>query len=196
MSPKAVSRTTRKRSPPSAFELRFTAAVIENAARPRDPSERGPPRPLDSPRAHRAALAISRGAIRILPTVSSHHQNAARAHRVNHFEVRIAVADDPGIGEVESVFARRKFEQSRIRFAAFAGVFVCAGKNKWRRSTRPSGKLRNHFLVDLMDKGFRKNVSRNSGLIRDHNDRNFASFSCRIAAAAYGKIRRRSTWLM
>ena len=57
-----------------------------------------------------------------------------------------------------------------------------------RVDPRPAGrKLRDHFLVDFVHQRFRKNISRDAGLVRDDDHRNFRLIQL---ADRFGRIRK------
>ncbi len=92
---------------------------------------------------------------------------------MGHFEVRVAVANDPRSGQVQRMLARSTLEQTWVRFSAFADVFRFVRAKVNRVDPGASGcQFRNHFLVDFVHERFRKNVSRNPGLVRYDDHRN------------------------
>ena len=105
--------------------------------------------------------------------VSRHHQNSAPSCHVRHFEVRVTVAYNPGGREIQAMFARGPLQQSGIWFAALARIFrLVRAKINSVNPSAARGKLRNHFFVDLLHEGFRKNIARHSRLVGDHDDGN------------------------
>ncbi len=88
-----------------------------------------------------------------------------------HLQIRVAVADNPGSGNIQCVLAGRAFEQAWIGLAALAGIFRFMWAKINSVDARAAGsKFRNHFLVDFVNERFRKYIARYSGLICHHDD--------------------------
>jgi hypothetical protein len=103
--------------------------------------------------------------------VAGAHQNTASAGAAGQLDVAVAIADNKGAVQVDSVFAGGPLEHSRLRLAAIAaigrsvraivyGVKMGAG----------SFELLGHEFMDRVHKRFRKVPSADAGLICYHDD--------------------------